>query len=111
MIDYQTYCQIRQLYTEKKLGLRQIARELALDLKTVRKWAKRESFQKAPAPTRESKLDAFKGEIVRLLERHDYSAQQIFQQIKESGYGGRYTLVNIAIILFSFSPILIHNAL
>lgn len=93
MIDYQTYCQIRQLYTEKKLGLRQIARELALDLKTVRKWAKRESFQKAPAPTRESKLDTFKGEIVRLLERHDYSAQQIFQKIKESGYGGRYTLV------------------
>lgn len=93
MIDYQTYCQIRQLYTEKKLGLRQIARELALDLKTVRKWAKRESFQKAPVPTRESKLDAFKGEIVRLLERHDYSGQQIFQQIKENGYGGRYTLV------------------
>ena len=52
-------------------SLRQIARELALDLKTVRKWAKRESFQQAPTPTRESKLDAFKGEIVRLLERHD----------------------------------------
>ena len=77
MIDYQTYCQIRQLYTEKKLGLRQIARELALDLKTVRKWAKRESFQKAPVPTRESKLDAFKGEIVRLLERHDYSVGMV----------------------------------
>ena len=24
MIDYQTYCQIRHLFTEKKLGLRQI---------------------------------------------------------------------------------------
>lgn len=93
MIDYQTYCQIRQLYTEKKLHLRQIARELDLDLKTVRKWAKRESFQKAPPPKRQSKLDPFKGQIVRLLERHDYSAQQIFQQIKEAGYGGRYTIV------------------
>lgn len=93
MIHYQTYCQIRQLYTEKKLSFRQIARELKLDLKTVRKWAGRENFQKAPALKRESKLDAFKGEIVRLLERHDYSARQIFQQIKESGYGGRYTLV------------------
>lgn len=93
MIDYQTYCQIRQLYTEKKLSFRQIARELQLDLKTVRKWAKRESFQKAPPPKRESKLDAFKGEMVRLLERHDYSARQIFQQIKESGYAGRYTRV------------------
>jgi hypothetical protein len=28
MIDYQTYCQIRQFYTEKKLSFRQIAREL-----------------------------------------------------------------------------------
>lgn len=90
MIDYQTYCQIRQLYTEKKLGLRQIARELKLDLKTVRKWAKRECFQKAPLPKRQSKLDPFKGEIIRLLERHDYSAQQIFQQIRQSGYKGGY---------------------
>ena len=59
MIDYQTYCQIRQLYIEKKLSFRQIARELKLDLKTVRKWARRERFQKAPPPKRESKLDAF----------------------------------------------------
>jgi len=93
MIDYQTYCQIRQLYTEKKLGFRQIARELKVDLKTVRKWARRESFQKAPLPKRQSKLDSFKGEIVRLLERHDYSARQIYQQIKERGYNGRYTIV------------------
>jgi len=62
-------------------------------LKTVRKWARRESFQKASYPKRQSKLDSFKGEIVRLLERHDYSGRQIFQQIKERGYSGRYTIV------------------
>ena len=93
MIDYQIYCQIRQLFTEKKLSFRQIARELKLNWKTVRKWARRESFQKAAAPKRPSKLDPFKGEIVRLLERHDYSAQQIFQQLKESGYPGRYSIL------------------
>ena len=93
MIDYQTYCQIRQLFTEKKLSFRQIARELKLHWQTIRKWAKRESFQKALAPKRPSKLDSFKGEIVRLLERFDYSAQQIFQQIKEGGYTGRYSIV------------------
>ena len=93
MIEYQTYCQIRQLFTEKKLSLRQIARELKLNWKTVQKWAQRESFQKAAAPKRPSKLDPFKGEIVRLLERHDYSAQQIFQQLKESGYLGRYSIL------------------
>lgn len=93
MIDYQTYCQIRHLFTQKKLSLREIARELKLDFKTVCKWAKRESFQKAPCPKRDSKLDPFKGQIVRLLERHPYSARQIFQQIKEAGYDGQYTLV------------------
>ena len=93
MIDYQTYCQIRHLLLEKKLGLRQIARELKLDLKTVRKWAQRESFQKAKAPKRPSKLDPFKGPIIRLLEHHDYSARQIFQQIREQGYQGRYSIL------------------
>jgi len=50
MIDYQTYCQIRHLFTEKQLGLRQIARELKLGLNTVRKWAQRESFKRAAIP-------------------------------------------------------------
>ena len=74
-------------------SVRQIARELKLNRKTVRKWVKRESFQKAPLPQRASKLDPFKAEIVRLLERHEYSAQQILQQIREHGYEGRYTIV------------------
>ena len=93
MIDYQTYCQIRHLLTEKKLGLRQIARELKLGLNTVRKWARRESFKPAAIPQRPSKLDPFKGDIVRLLEQHAYSAQQILQQLKERGFQGRYTII------------------
>ena len=93
MIDYPTYCQIRHLAIEQHLTNRQIARELKLNRKTVRKWVKRESFQKASLPKRASKLDPFKGEIIRLLERHAYSAQQILQQIKERGYGGQYTIV------------------
>jgi transposase len=93
MIEYQTYCQIRHLFTEKQLGLRQIARQLKLGLNTVRKWARRESFKRAPLPQRSSKLDPVKGEIIRLLEQHDYSAQQIFQRVKERGYQGRYTIL------------------
>jgi transposase len=78
---------------EKKLTPRQIARELKLNLKTVRQWVKRDGFQTARPPRRTSKRDAFKGEIIRLLERHAYSAQQIYQQIQEHGFGGRYTIV------------------
>ena len=47
MIDYQTYCQIRHLFVEKRLGLRQIARQLKLGLNTVRKWARRQSYPEA----------------------------------------------------------------
>lgn len=93
MIDYQTYCQIRHLFTQKQLSLRQIARELKLGFHTVRKWARRESYQRAAIPKRPSKLDPFKGDIVRLLEQHDYSAQQIFQQLKELGYQGRSSIL------------------
>lgn len=93
MIDYQTYCQIRHLFTEKGLGLRQIARELKLGLNTVRKWAGRGSYARAPIPKRASKLDPFKGQIVALLEQHDYSAQQILQRLQEAGYRGRYTIL------------------
>lgn len=93
MIDYPTYCQIRHLTLDQKLTTRQIARELKLNRKTVRKWVTRESFHKAPLPPRASKLDPFKGQIVRLLERHAYSAQQVFQQIKEHGFDGQYTIV------------------
>jgi transposase len=93
VIDYQTYCQIRHLFTQKQLSLRQIARELKLGFHTVRKWARRESYQRASIPKRPSKLDPFKGDIVRLLEQHDYSAQQIFQQLKEMGYQGRSSIL------------------
>ena len=85
MIDYQTYCQIRHLFTEKGLGVRQIARQLKLGVNTVRKWAARPSYQRAPIPKRASKLDSFKGQIVGLLEQHNYSAQQILQRIQEAG--------------------------
>ncbi len=93
MIDYQTYCQIRHLFTEKRLGLRQIARQLKVGLNTVRKWARRQSYQRAPLPKRASKLDPFKGQIVALLEQHDYSAQQIWQRLQEQGYQGRYSIL------------------
>ena len=50
-------------------------------------------FPTAPIPKRASKLDPFKGEIIRLLAQHAYSAQQIFQRLKEQGYQGRYTIL------------------
>jgi hypothetical protein len=46
-----------------------------------------------PAPARGSALDPFKPRITRLLDTHPYSAQQIFQRLREEGYQGCVTIV------------------
>ena len=93
MIDYETYCQIRLLAGQKGLKPSQIAAELHLDIKTVEKWMNCETFQPRKIPKRSSKLDAFKSQIIALLDRHPYSAQQILQQLQPQGYAGGYTIL------------------
>ena len=93
MIDYETYCQIRLLAEDKQLKASQIAAELQLDIKTVEKWMQRETFRPRQSPNRSSKLDAFKNQIIALLDRHPYTAQQIFQQLQQQGYSGGYSIL------------------
>jgi hypothetical protein len=45
MIDYQTFCRLRQLYDEQGLKSSQIAAELQLDPKTVKKWVGQPTYQ------------------------------------------------------------------
>ncbi len=93
MIDYPTFCQLRVLLDEKHLTAAQVAVELQLDPKTVAKWAEQTSYHQRRGGKRPSKLDAFKGRIVGLLERHPYSAQQILQELKPQGYAGGYSIL------------------
>jgi len=93
MINYETYCQIRRLADEKHLSAAQIAAQLSLDIKTAQKWINCSSFEPRRRSKRPSKLDPFKGQIVALLEGHNYSAQQIFQQLQTQGYAGGYGIV------------------
>ena len=93
MIDYETYCQIRWLADHQQLKPSQIAAELHLDIKTVEKWMNRQAFAPRKSSKRASKLDAFKSQIIALLDRHPYSAQQILQQLQQRGYGGGYTIL------------------
>ena len=86
MIDYATWCAIRD-GNAKHLTARQIARDLGLNVKTVRRWRARPYEQRAAA-ARPSKLDPFKGRIVGWLEAHPLSAQQVFQRLGEAGYDG-----------------------
>jgi len=92
MINYATHCQIRFLYRDKQLSVRQIARRLKLDKKTVLKWIRQE-FAKSPRPSRASKLDPFKDQIKSWLAQEDYSAQQVWQRLQAQGFTGRYSIV------------------
>jgi transposase len=92
MIDYELFAKIRHLKEHERLTAPQIAAELTIDVRTVRKWltAKFRSKKITPRP---SKLDPFKRDIVRMLETHPYTATQIFQRICEQGFAGGYSIV------------------
>ena len=93
MLNYETFCQIRDHLERQQLTVAQTARVLALDPRTVAKWAGVEQFRPRAGIPRVGKLEAFKGQIVRWLDAHPYSAQQIFQRLREAGYDGGVTIV------------------
>ncbi|EFK11395.1 conserved domain protein [delta proteobacterium NaphS2] len=59
MIDYETFCQIKEL-KRNNLNAEQIARELSLNSRTVRKWVSEERYMPRKSGWRPSKLDPFK---------------------------------------------------
>ena len=93
MLNYERFCQIRDHLGRQQLTVAQTARALGLDPRTVAKWAGLEQFHPRGGIPRVSKLDAYKGQIVRWLDTHPYSAQQIFQRLREAGYDGGITVV------------------
>lgn len=93
MIDALTYSRIHQLYHEEKLNKTQIAKELKLNIKTVTYWLGQSKFVGRKNRSRSSKLDPWKRKIRASLEKHDYSATQIYQLIADMGYTGGYSIV------------------
>jgi len=93
MISYEIFCQLRELADQKHLTAAQIAHELKMDSRTVALWVGRPTYQQRQRVKRCSKLDSFKGQIVALLERHPYTAQQLLQQLKVQGYAGGYSIL------------------
>ena len=93
MIDFETYSKIRLLFDQKQLKVSQIAAELGLHEATVAKWVKIPKYRPRPTPKRTSKLDPFKGQIIAWLQQHSYTAQQLFQQLRQKGYTGGYSIL------------------
>jgi transposase len=93
MIDYHRFCQIKHLHEQQGLNASQIAQEVALDRRTVAYWLTQAHFRpRKPRPST-SKLDPFKPDIVRLLERYPYAAAQGCQRRREQGFAGSDELV------------------
>src|ERR1700681_1116066 len=93
MIDYEMYCKIHHHLTRQRLSIVQTARALGLHPETVSKWSRIEQYRRPPQPKRGSRLDPYKGQIVRWLDTHPYSAQQIFQRLREAGFAGGLTIL------------------
>jgi transposase len=93
MISYTVFCQIRELADQKHLTVAQIAQELKLDSRTAAFWVARPAYQQRQSVKRASKLDPLKGQIVAMLERHPYTAQQVLQEIRTRGYTGGYSIL------------------
>lgn len=94
MIGYETYCQIRLFHQQRGLSFNQIASELGIRPQTVAKYANLATFTRRLGTKRPSKLDPFKPAITRWLERHPYSATQIYQRLcADEGYTGGFSIV------------------
>ena len=93
MIDYETFQKIRQCCERDGLSIAQTAGLLGLDERTVAKWSVTGSYRRRESTRRTSKLDPFRPQIVGLLHQHPYSAQQILQRLRESGYAGGYSIL------------------
>ncbi|NTV33528.1 MAG: IS21 family transposase [Deltaproteobacteria bacterium] len=93
MIDFETFARIKHLHEQKGLKAAQIARELGLDERTVRRRLAAQQFLPRKSVQRPGKLDPFKDTVVRMVESYPYSAAQIFQRLREEGFAGGYTAV------------------
>jgi transposase len=93
MISYGLFCRLRQLHDQQHLNAAQIARELQLDERTVAHWIAQPTYRPRARIVRPSKLDPFKGTIVRLLAQHPFTAAQILQRLREEGYQGGHTIL------------------
>ena len=94
MITYHQFHMIKHLQENNGLTASQIADELSLDRKTVTSWMVRECYEPRRSPRRGGQLDSFY-EIIkaRLAKHHTLTATQIFQNLKNEGYAGGYTVV------------------
>ena len=95
MLSKERWELIRQLFVTERLSVSQIARQLDLDRKTVRYWARREQWQAYSRTARTDTLLAQHEAFVRERAGEvNYSARILFQELRQGhGYRGGYDTV------------------
>ena len=94
MIDRRTVFEIHRLFHEG-YGIRKIARTLKLSRDSVKRYLDQPNPPK-PSIVRASKLDPFREEIQRLLEKDPtVSSSVLFQRLIPQGYTGRTSIFGI----------------
>ncbi len=91
MISYEIWCRIQDCRERQGMSLTQTAKALRLHHRTVASWVGLPHYEPRKKVARASLLDPFKGQVTRLLDSHPFSAQQVFQRLREAGYTGGYT--------------------
>jgi transposase len=90
----ETWAYIHHLFFAEKLPKKLIARKLGLDIKTVRRALKKNTFSQEHTGPRGSKLDAFKDKIHDLLNNYPgMSGERICEEIKKIGYAGGISIL------------------
>ena len=92
MLSKEDYAVIKVL-NQRGVYLKDIAAELGLHPKTVSRALKRGGAAKRPVQERESKLDAYKATVDRLLAEGVWNAVVIYREIQAEGYAGKPTIL------------------
>ena len=84
---------IKELYAQG-LSIKAIRRQTGHSRKTIRKYIRQdEPPVYKPRPRRPGKLDPYKEYICGRLKEYPLTAVRLFEEIREQGYDGGYTLV------------------
>jgi transposase len=95
MLQLEEFMEIQKLYHDG-VSITEIARRLARDRKTVRKYL-RQAPQPYQRPPRKWKIDAYRAYLRERWEQGVINASRLFRELQKRGYSGGYTQVKTTV--------------
>jgi transposase len=94
MVGRERWEEIRRLFFEEKAAIAEIARRLAIDRKTVRRWIRMPWQPYQRAPKEQTLLSVHEDFLRERAAQVQFSAQILFQELRrQRGYSGSYETV------------------